>query len=106
MVCMGKQRGVNSVQLTMMSQLLGQKVQNSFLSIMTMVEEFKVWEYKKSLLETTVSLQITSPIMMGKLDIIVPLRLIVTLVPIFLVENLELCHQKSKYAQLLRSLTS
>ena len=89
-----------------MSQLLNWEVQNGFLSSMKMMAGFQVWKYQKSLLETVTSLQIIPPSMEVKLDIIVPLRLIVTSIPIFLLGTVEFCNNQNKYAQLLNSLKS
>ena len=57
------------LQLTTMSQLLGREFQNGFLSSMTRMAGFQVWEYQKSLPETTMSLQIIPPSMMMKLNV-------------------------------------
>ena len=65
---------------------------------------FKVWQYKKSLPETVMSLQIIPPSMMVKSDITALLRFIVMTKPIILVITFELCHQQKNHNQLLNSL--
>ena len=68
------------------------------------MEGFQVQEYKKSLPENVMSLQIIPPSMIMKSDITALLRFIVMPIPIILVITFELCHQQKNHNQLLNYL--
>ena len=88
---MGRQRLVNSVASKNCASLAGSGSSNGFISSMKNMVGCLVWEYQKSLLEISMSIQIITPIRTVKLTIIAPLRLIVAVIPIVFIRTFELC---------------